>query len=160
MQNYDIRQNEVTPQMFPEQIVTRREMEQRLFSNDESLIEDISKAVILEVQAFNYYNKLLDFITDNQDRLIILRIQRDEAKHFRWFTMILNMLGARIPQIPAGELPTDLKNGIKKAIKKEIDAQEFYQDISYRATSHPIQMHFLHAANDEQRHATLLQSML
>lgn len=135
-------------------------MEQGLFSSDADLINDISKAVILEVQAYNFYESLLDFIDNEQDRSVILRIQKDESKHYHWFTMILNMLGARILQIPDGELPTELTQGIKTAIQKEIDAQEFYQDISYRANTHPIQMHFMHAAQDEQRHATLLQNML
>jgi rubrerythrin len=135
-------------------------MEYGLFNKDKDLINDIISAIILEVQAYNYYNKLLEFITNEQDWYTILRIQRDETKHYNWFTMILNMLGINIPQIPAGKLPTGLTQGIKKAIQNEIDAQEFYQDISYEATTHPIQMHFMHAAHDEQRHASLLQNML
>jgi rubrerythrin len=135
-------------------------MEQGLFANDIQLVGDISQAIILEVHAYNYYEKLME-LTDNENyRFIISRIQRDEVKHYHWFTMILNMLGVNNPQIPIGELPTNFNDGVRIAIQNEISAEEFYQDIAYRANSHPIQMHFMHAANDEQRHASLLSTIL
>ena len=127
---------------------------------DAFLIDDISRAVILEVQAYNFYEKLVEMVQDKEDKQAILIIQRDEAKHYYWFTMFLNMLGAQIPQIPAVELPQNFRDGVKTAIKKELDASAFYQDIAYKAQDHRIQMHFMHAAQDEQRHALWLQNML
>lgn len=129
-------------------------------TTDAHLIEDVSKAIILEVQAYNFYQRLVELTPNEQFRQIIFRIQRDEMKHYHWFTMILRMMGGQQPQIPFGEIPRDFKEGVQKAIQKELEAYSFYQDISSRAKTHHVQMHFMHASHDEQRHATWLQSML
>jgi rubrerythrin len=74
--------------------------------------------------------------------------------------MMLQRLGGQLPQIPVGELPSNFDEGIRIAIIDELEAASFYQDIAYRATSHMVQMHFMHASHDEQRHASLFQFML
>lgn len=135
-------------------------MGQGISSSDTHLINDISKAIIGEVHAYNFYQRLAELATNEQDRQIILRIQRDEAKHYHWFTMILRRMGGQQPQIPAGELPTRFKEGVRTAIHDELEASAFYQDIASRATEHHIQMHFMHASHDEQRHASWFQYML
>ena len=129
-------------------------------TSDAHLIEDVTRAIILEVQAYYFYQRLVELTPNEQFRQIFFRIQRDEMKHFRWFTMILSMLGGQQPQIPFGEIPRDFKEGLQKAIQNELVASSYYQDISSRATTHHVQMHFMHASNDEQRHATWLQNML
>ncbi len=129
-------------------------------SSDAHLIEDVSRAIILEVQAYNFYQRLVELTPNEQFRQIIFRIQRDEMKHYHWFTMILRMMGGQQPQIPFGEIPKDFTEGVQKAIQKELEASSYYQDISSRATTHPVQMHFMHASHDEQRHATWFQNML
>lgn len=135
-------------------------MGMQLSSSDYALINDISEAVIREVHAYNFYQRLIQMVPSEENRQIILGIQRDEAKHYHWFTMILRMMGAQVPQIPVGEMPTGLREGIRTAIRTELDAAAFYQSIAYRASAHPIQMHFMHASHDEQRHASLFQYML
>ncbi|WIV11145.1 ferritin-like domain-containing protein [Proteiniborus sp. MB09-C3] len=128
--------------------------------SDTLLINDISKAIIGEVHAYNFYQKLAELATNERDRQVILRIQQDEAKHYHWFTMILRRMGAQQPQIPAGELPRSFEEGVRTAIQDELEAASFYQDIAQRATDHHIQMHFMHASHDEQRHATWFMYML
>lgn len=131
-----------------------------MLGSDMFLINDISKAVIGEVHAYNFYQRLSELATNNEYQQTILSIQRDEARHYHWFTMMLRMMGAQQPKIPAGELPTGFAEGVKVAIRDELDAAAFYQDIAYRATTRPVQMHFLHASHDEQRHASWFQYML
>ncbi len=127
---------------------------------DTHLIEDIIKSLIAEVHCYYYYERLAQLANNEQNRQIILRIQHDEAKHYHWFSMILRMMGVDQPQIPSGDLPNNFKDGVREAIGTELDAAAFYQDIAYRATEHPVQMHFMHASNDEQRHAAYFQNML
>ncbi len=129
-------------------------------TSDAHLIEDVSRAIILEVQAYNFYQRLIQLTPNEQFRQIILRIQHDEMKHYHWFTMILRMMGGQQPQITFGEIPRDFNEGVQKAIQNELEASSFYQDIASRATTHHVQMHFMHASHDEQRHATWLQNIL
>jgi rubrerythrin len=129
-------------------------------SATQELTDDILEAIILEVHAYNFYQRLAELAQNEQQRRVILRIQHDEARHYHWFTMIINRMGGQQPQVTAGELPRDFVQGIRTAIEDELDAAAFYQDIAYRATDHHTQMHFMHASHDEQRHATWLQFML
>lgn len=87
-------------------------------TSDTHLIEDVSRAINLEVHAYNSYQRLIQLTPNEQFRQIILRIQHDEIKHYHWFTMILRMMGGQEPQITFGEIPRDFKQGVQKAIKK------------------------------------------
>lgn len=127
---------------------------------DAFLMNDISKAIIGEVHAYNFYERLAALAPDEQYRQIIRSIQRDEARHYHWFTMMIRMMGGQLPQIPQGELPVNFKDGVRTAIRHELETAAFYQDISMRATTHHVQMHFMHAMHDEQRHASWFQYML
>lgn len=124
------------------------------------LEDDIVKAITGEAQAYYYYENLAELASSDEEREIIKGIQEDEAKHYHWFMTILRRMGGELPQIPMGEMPDDFEEGVKKAIMDELEANEFYLDIAYRATDPYIEMHFMHAAHDEQRHATLLQYIL
>jgi rubrerythrin len=133
---------------------------QEAIGSDSALANDIKTAITLEVHAYNYYERLAELAPNEQDRQIILRIQRDEAKHYQWFSMLLSRMGIQQPQIPPGQLPSSFIEGVGTAIRNELDAQAFYQDIAFRANSMPVQTHFMHAAHDEQRHASWLQYIL
>jgi rubrerythrin len=135
-------------------------MDQGISRRDILLEDDIIRAIIAEVHAYNFYEELMNLTTKEEDRLTILQIQRDEAKHYHWFTMILRRMGGQLPQIPAGDIPSNFRPGVRTAIRNELEAAAFYQDIAYSATDHRIQMHFMHASHDEQCHATLFQNML
>jgi rubrerythrin len=129
-------------------------------TRDTRLVNDIKEAVIREVHAYDYYTRLAAMAGNEQESQTILRIRHDEMKHYRWFTAILFRFGAEQPEIPPGELPRSFEEGIRTAIKNELDAAAFYQNIAYRARDRSIEMHFLHAAQDEQRHAAWFQYML
>jgi rubrerythrin len=128
--------------------------------SDTALINDIQKAIIGEVHAYNFYERLAQLADSAQDRQVILSIQNDERRHYHWFTMILARLGGQQPEIPPAELPRRFEDGLRTAIRDELTAAAFYQDIAYRADSRPIEMHFMHASHDEQRHASWLQYLL
>lgn len=129
-------------------------------TGDDRLISDIKESVIKEVHAYDYYTKLAPMARDEQDRRTILRIRNDEIKHYRWFSAILQRLGAEQPEIPPGASPRNFEEGVRESIRDELDDAAFYQNIAYRARDRSIEMHFLHAAQDEQRHAAWFQSML
>jgi rubrerythrin len=135
-------------------------MRRGIYGRDVQLTDDIAKAIEGEVHAYNDYERLARMTENERDRQTILGIQRDEAKHYRWFTMILRSLGGEMPRIPRGTMPKDFEEGIREAINDELEAVAFYQDIADRAYDRNIQMHFMHASHDEQRHATLLMNML
>lgn len=128
--------------------------------SDLLLADDIQRAVILEVHAFNYYQSLIALAPNEQQRQIIRSIQRDEMRHYHWFTMMLRMMGAQQPLIPPGILPVSFAEGVRIAIQQELEAAAFYQTIANRAVSRFIQMHTVRAIYDEQRHASLLQGIL
>ncbi len=128
--------------------------------SDRRLISDIKESVIREVHAYDYYTRLAAMARDEQDRQTILNIRHDEMKHYRWFTAILQRLGAGQPEIPAGASPRSFEEGVRYSIRDELDAAAFYQNIAYRARDRSIEMHYLHAAQDEQRHAAWFQNML
>lgn len=128
--------------------------------SDLLLIPDIQRTLILEVQAFNYYQRLITLIANEQQRQIIASIQRDEMMHYHWFTMMLHMMGAQQPLIPPGEKPVNFVEGVREAIRLELEAAAYYQTILNRATAHFIRMHTQRAIYDEQRHAALLQNIL
>jgi rubrerythrin len=127
---------------------------------DAALINDVIDAIIGEVQAYNFYENLAELAPTDYERGVINSIQQDEARHYHWFTMILQRLGGNIPEIPAGVLPADFMEGLKIAIQDELNAASFYQNIAYNAVDHQMQMHFMHASHDEQRHASWLQYIL
>lgn len=127
---------------------------------DNHLVKDIRKAIIGEVHAYNFYQRLAELAPNEQYRQIILSIQQDEATHYHWFTMILCMIGGQLPQIPRGDLPREFVEGVRAAICDELEAADLYQDIAYRATAYPIRLYFTHASLDEQQHALWFQAML
>jgi rubrerythrin len=129
-------------------------------NSDTLLIDYISRAIVAEAHAYYFYERLAGLAMNEQNRQIILRIQLDEAKHYRWFRQILRRLGGEHPQIPYIELPTEFEEGIRTAIFYELEAATFYQYIASRANSNYIVRHFANAANDEKRHALGLQNML
>jgi rubrerythrin len=127
---------------------------------DAALINDVIRAIILEVYAYNFYENLAELAPTDYERNVIKSIQNDEARHYHWFSMILQRLGGDLPEFPAGVIPSDFTEGLKIAIQDELNAASFYQNIAYNALDHQIQMHFMHASHDEQRHATWLQYIM
>jgi rubrerythrin len=149
------------PENGEEQInMSRMGMRQMPLNSDINLLNDVAQSIILEAHAYNFYQRLAELAPNEQDRQIIFRIQRDEAKHYHWFTMILRRMGGQQPQLTIGALPQEFKEGVRTAIFNELEAASFYQDIAYRATDHMTQMHFMHASHDEQRHASWFEYML
>lgn len=135
-------------------------MGMRRRTTDMMLADDISKAIVGEVQAYYFYDALAEMADNDKDRETIKSIQEDEAKHYQWFSTLLKDMGRELPRVPAGQQPRDFEQGVKSAIQDELAANEFYLDISYRATDPDIKMTFLYASQDEQRHATLLTNIL
>lgn len=131
-----------------------------MWQGDFDLIDEISESIILEAQAYNFYERLIGLAATPQQRQIILSIQQDEARHYHWFTMLLRRLGGQQPRIPPGKLPTTFRAGVRRAIQNELEGAAFYEEIASQATGRPVQMRFMHASRDEQRHAVWFQNML
>lgn len=138
----------------------KRQIDMDILDNDILLVNDIRKAIIGEVHAYYFYQKLAKLAPNEQYRQIILSIRQDEARHYQWFTMILCMIGGQQPQIPCGDLPRGFVEGVRTAICDELETADFYQDIASRATAYNIQLYFTHASHDEQEHALWFQAML
>ncbi len=128
--------------------------------SDIELLDEISKAAIGEAQAYNFYRRLAELATNEQQRQVILQVQQDEAMHYGWFTTFLRRLGVQELNIPAVELPVEFKAGLKMAINNELNAAALYENISYKAKSKLVSLHFLHASHDEKGHASAFQTML
>lgn len=137
----------------------KRQMGMDLIS-DNFLANDIARAIIGVVHAYNFYEKLAELAPNEQSRQVILSIQQDKARHYYMFTMILSILGGEQRQIPMGELPMEFEDGVRTAISNELQPASFYQYIATRAMDNSIQMNFMNASNDEQRHVSLLQDIL
>lgn len=129
-------------------------------SGDTALIPDISKAIVGEAQAYQYYDRLAQLAPNEQDRQTIRKIQRDEARHYHMFTMILRQLGGQMPHIPGTQLPVTYREGLLHSVRDELETSAFYQEVASRASDHRIEMQFMHASHDEQRHAAWFQYML
>ncbi|MPN07200.1 hypothetical protein SDC9_154466 [bioreactor metagenome] len=128
--------------------------------SDIELVDEISKAAIGEAQAYNFYQRLAELAKSEQQRQVIFQVQQDESKHYRWFITFLRRLGVQELNIPAVELPVEFEAGLKMAINNELNAADLYENISYKATSKLVSLHFLHASHDEKRHAAAFQTML
>lgn len=124
------------------------------------LVNDVLRAIRDEVHAYYFYETLAEIAPTDRERQTIKSIQQDEARHYHWFTMILQRLGGQIPEIPEGRTPLNYVEGLKEAIVDELNAASFYQNVAYNTDDRHIQMHFMHASHDEQRHASWLQYML
>lgn len=143
-----------TPNLLEEQIGMGN------FINDINLADEIAQAIIGEVQAYRYYERLAQLTNSEYNKQSILRILHDEARHYHWFSIFITKMGLQLPKVELGEIPTSFQEGVKEAIRDELDAASFYQEIAYRASVRSIQLHFKHASNDEQRHASMFQNML
>ncbi|MCL6606350.1 MAG: ferritin-like domain-containing protein [Paenibacillus sp.] len=145
---------------YEKQLGHEKDMGTGTLSSNTCLINDVSKAIIGEVHAFNFYKRLAELAPIEQSRKKILSIRLDEVKHYHWFSMILRGLGGQQPQILTSPIPITYREGVRKAIWDESESAAFYKDISYRATDLPTNKFFMDAAHDEQRHASWFQYML
>jgi rubrerythrin len=57
------------------------QIDMNIMDNDNPLANDIRKAIIGEVHAYNFYQRLAKLAPNEQYRQIILSIQQDEARH-------------------------------------------------------------------------------
>jgi rubrerythrin len=147
-------------QMMPGQMPGSAAPGRRPPARDTQLINDINEAIIREAHAYNYYARLAELAADMRNRQTLLRIQQDEAKHYGWFTTLMQRAGLPLPMIPPGALPRTFDEGVRAALRDETQAVPFYQSIAARAQNRNTQVQFRNAARDEQEHATLLLSML
>ena len=129
-------------------------------TSDILLIDYITKAIIEAAQGYYFYERLAQLANNEQNRQLILRIQKDEAKHYLWFRPILRRLAGQHPEIPYVELPVDFEEGLKRAINNELEVAYLYQFIANNANANHIVWHFTNAAIGKRRNAYWLSYML
>ncbi len=120
---------------------------------DYALSQDIAKAIIGEYHAINYYADLIALAPDQATKEVFHEIRQDEIKHYHSFLPIYQRLTGQNPQIPSGPRPTNLEEGIKFAIRDELETVDFYNTIADKAHDPMIREAFRRAALDEQQHA-------
>lgn len=123
-------------------------------ANDNQLINDIQKAINAEYSAVSCYQKLAQMAPTEEERNIILEIQKDESRHLKEFSMIYETLTGQKPTYQITEpCPDNYREGIEFAFKDEQEAVDFYLDIADKAHNPTIKDRFKRAAADEQNHA-------
>ncbi|WP_417900920.1 ferritin-like domain-containing protein [Bacillus haimaensis] len=121
---------------------------------DESLINNIAKAINGEYSAVQCYEQLAKEAPSGQVRDQISEIRNDEIRHLNAFSQIYQSLTGKqsTPQI-SEECPDDFKEGILAAFKDEQETVDFYLDIADSTQNPYIRRVFKRAAADEQNHA-------
>lgn len=121
---------------------------------DESLINNIAKAINGEYSAVQCYEQLAKLAPSAEVRDQILEIRKDEIRHLNTFSQIYQSLTGKqpTPQI-SEECPDNFKEGILAAFKDEQKAVDSYLDIADSTQNPYIRRVFKRAAADEQNHA-------
>ncbi|WP_110113573.1 ferritin-like domain-containing protein [Bacillus sp. CGMCC 1.16541] len=126
----------------------------------EQLLKDMTKAINDEFAAIQYYTQLAKLAPNEQFRQAVLGVRQDEIRHFSSFARSYTELTGDYPKISLDvDLPKSFKKGVRESIKDEAETVPFYQSIASRVPNPMIQNRFLRAANDEQRHAQIFQSI-
>ncbi|QGG49014.1 ferritin family protein [Heliorestis convoluta] len=121
------------------------------------LADKIAKAVVGEYQAIHFYTRLVELAPTMEARQIIRDILIEERRdHYRSFVEIYRNLTGRQAKVVTGALPATYAEGLKMAIREELQSVADYQAISEMATDPYIVKVFASAAMDEQRHASWL----
>lgn len=122
--------------------------------SDYALINDLTKAITGEYHAIQYYSDLIALAPDQNTKEVFTEIREDEVKHYYHFLQIYQQLTGSNPQIAAGPRPENLEEGIKFAIRDEIETVDFYNTVADKAHNPMIRDAFRRAALDEQQHAS------
>lgn len=120
---------------------------------DYSLVQDIEKAIVGEYHAISYYGDLISLAPDQDTQRLFGEIRKDEVEHYHRFLTIYQRLTGQNPHIPVGPRPTNLEEGIKFAIRDELETVDFYNSTADKAHDPIICDAFRRAALDEQQHA-------
>ncbi len=129
-------------------------------SADVALADDIAKALVSEVYAYNIYQRLAEIAPGEEFGNILLSIAQDEAKHYSWIFGIIKGMGIAYPELSKIELPESFDGYMGSCLKTELDASKCYLEIAFQAVNPIIQKLFMFAAHDEHRHATWFQYIL
>lgn len=121
---------------------------------DYALINDIAKAIQGEAHAISYYADLVALAPDRDTKEVFSEIREDEVKHYHTFLSIYQSLTGQSPQLSPGPRPENLEEGIKFAIRDEIETVDFYNSVADKAYDPTIREAFRRAALDEQQHAS------
>jgi len=121
---------------------------------EESLIENISKAINGEYSAIACYEKLAKMASDEETQKRISEIREDEIKHYNTFSQLYQSLTGKpaTPEI-SEECPDNYQEGLVASLKDEQETVDFYLDIADSTQNPYIRRVFKRAAADEQNHA-------
>lgn len=123
------------------------------FVGDPSVLGDLGRAADEQSHAIHYYGKLIELAPDEEDRSIITEIRQDEIGHFNLFSSLYTHFSGRRPPLTPGPEPSSLEEGVKFAIRDELNTVDFYNAAADRARDAYVQAAFRRSALDEQQHA-------
>lgn len=119
------------------------------------LIENIYKAIVGEATAAEFYSRLLKETPDELHREFVEHAYEDELEHLQAFTKLYVHFTEQEPQYRIEPVQYETyKEGIKMALKDELEAAEFYRDIQMSSTDPLVRDTFFYAMVDELEHST------
>ncbi len=121
---------------------------------DYALLNDIAKSIQDEYHAISYYAELESLAHEQTTKEVFAEIREDEIQHFYTFVQIYQRLTGKNPQVSMGSRPENLEEGIKFAIRDELETVDFYNKIADQAHDATIREAYRRAALDEQQHAS------
>jgi len=119
------------------------------------LVRSIYDSIVDEASATEFYSRLMIEVTDELHREFIEHAYQDELKHLDAFTKLYAHLTGQQPIYTVKPVKYNaLLQGVKMALKDELEAVEFYRDIQLSTTDQLVKDTFFHAMVDELEHAT------
>ena len=119
------------------------------------LVSDLSKAIVDEATAADFYSRLLKQAPNELHREFIKHAYEDELKHFQAFSKLYKHFTGKTPQyeIKPVQYP-NYKTGILMALKDELEAAEFYRNMKLSSSDQLVRDTFFFAMGDEIEHST------
>jgi rubrerythrin len=116
----------------------------------------VLRSVQLEMNAIDFYTKLLKMAKNNEEQKIIKSIIADEQEHFLFFSYLYAKLTGQRPKDirPEEKSPASYRQGLEESALDEIDDANFYRDMIFMISDQSIKDGLYRVVTDEQGHAT------
>lgn len=119
------------------------------------LIKNIHKSIVDEATAAEFYSRLLEEAPDELHKEFIEHAYHDELVHLEAFMKLYLHFTGEHPKYQIEPIQYDTyKDGIRMALKDELEAAEFYRDMKLSNTDPLVQDTFFLAMVDELEHST------
>ncbi len=118
-------------------------------------IMDLQMAINGEVKAAEFYTRLMEIAPNEEAKMFIRLARDDELKHYRMFYQLYVSLTGQQPVVQKPVIRvTTYCEGLKTALKDELEAAELYRDMYLSTTNMRVRDIMFEAMTDEMEHAT------